>query len=283
MVMDTGSTSYSRLLSLGDLEATLGPFDSMEPIGNRSGSGECWRVRVGTEERVVKIVVRENEPGRFAREVAALERLSSPRVMRVHDHGEITISTGKYPYFRSEFVEGGSLREHLDAGATQDDSTIRSFLVELLRGLADLAQARVVHRDLKPENIILRSGIWGEPVIIDLGLSRLVDATSLTIYPWACGTWPYMAPEQLRAERANDRSDVWAAAIIAAELASGKHPFYRGERSIPHDWRLRLEAGPLIPKSRPAALGDWIARAADCRAYRRPSARRSVEILEETW
>jgi serine/threonine protein kinase len=231
----------------------------------------------------LKIVVHEHEPGRFQREVRALERLDTPRIMSVSDHGEIDTASGRYPYLRSEFVPGGDLRGHLAATASPDDRTLRAFLIELLRGLAELAEVRVVHRDLKPENIVLRGGDWAQPVIIDLGLSRLLDATSFTVYPWAAGTWPYMAPEQLRMERATDRTDVWAAAVIAAEGAAGAHPFFRGEASIPPDWDNRLRAGPPVPGARPAALRDWIASGAAYRGYQRPTAARSVRVLEATW
>ncbi len=277
------TSTYVRLVSADEVNAALGPFDELHPIGDRSGSGECWVGRSGTERQVVKIIVHEHDPGRFEREVEALARLDSPRVMRVHDHGDVTTVAGAFPYLRSEFVPGGDLAQHLAACPSPADGTIRDFLIELLRGLAELAEARIVHRDLKPENIILRDGAWSQPVIIDLGLSRLVDTTSFTVYPWAVGTWPYMAPEQLRAERATDRSDVWAAAIVAAEVAAGAHPFLRGEASIPHDWNARLLAGPAVPGSRPAALCDWIVAGAHYRAYRRPTAARSVQQLEETW
>ena len=202
---------YARQVSADEVRSLLGPFDELTPIGDRSGSGECWMVRNGVEHRVLKIIVHEHEPGRFERELEALARISSPRLMRVHDHGEIVVQAGTFPYLRSEFVPGGNLREHVAATPSPDDPTIREFLIELVRGLAELTDARIVHRDLKPENIVLRNGDWGQPVIIDLGLSRLVDASSFTVYPWAMGTWQYMAPEQLRAERATDRSDVWAA------------------------------------------------------------------------
>ena len=277
------TNSYSRLLSADEVNNLLGPFDELDPIGDRSGSGECWVARNGTDRHVIKIVVHEHEPGRFEREVRALTRLSSPRLMRVLDHGEIIATAGTFPYLRSELVPGGNLREHLRSNPSPDDQTIRDFLLSLLRGLAELTDARIVHRDLKPENIVLRNGDWAEPVIIDLGLSRLVDGSSFTVYPWAMGTWQYMAPEQLRAERATDRSDVWAAAIVAAELAAGTHPFYRGEPTPPRDWDMRLQAGPSIPGARPAALRDWIAEAAHYRAYRRPAAARSATDLEAVW
>lgn len=276
------ASKYARRVSADQVDTALGPFDELNPIGDQSGSGECWVGRVGADRQVIKIVVHEHEPGRFEREVRALARLNSARVMSVRDHGELTVPAGTFPYLRSEFVSGGDLRSHI-AGGAPDDPTVRDFLLELLRGLAELADAGIVHRDLKPENIILRNGTWTEPVVIDLGLSRLVDTSSFTVYPWAFGTWPYMAPEQLRAERATDRSDVWAAAIIAAEVAAGTHPFHRGEAVIPRDWNDRLLGGPVVSGSRPAALRDWIGAGANYRGYRRPSAARSLVQLEETW
>jgi eukaryotic-like serine/threonine-protein kinase len=69
------------------------------------------------------------------------------------------------------------------------------------------------------------SSDWQQPVIIDLGLSRLLDLTTMTVYPWVAGTWPYMALEQLAGERAIDRTDIWALSVIAGELANGRHPF----------------------------------------------------------
>jgi serine/threonine protein kinase len=276
-------SNYPRLVPQDEVDAALGPFDELVPIGDRSGSGECWIARSGGDRSVVKIVVHEHEPGRFDREVTALSRLRSPRVMRVQSHGHVDVAGGTFPYLRSEFVTGGDLRSHITPHHPPDDAMLRAFVLELLRGVAELTQAGVVHRDIKPENIILRGGDWASPVVIDLGLSRLVDATSFTVYPWAFGTWPYMAPEQLRAERATDRCDVWAAAIVAAEAAAGTHPFYHGEAGIPADWDARLVAGPTIAGSRPAAFRDWIARGANYRAYRRPTAARSVEQLEEDW
>ena len=271
-----------RVVGVGEIQASLGPFEEIAPIGGPSGSGECWRVRVNGQIHVVKIIVREHEPGRFEREVAALGRLNSPRVMRVFHTGEIVTPAGRFPYLESEFVPGGSLFEHLRRGVPTDVD-LRAFLLELLRGLAELDTSLIVHRDLKPENIILRDGNWGHPVVIDLGICRLVDQTPFTVYPWAMGTWPYMAPEQLRAERATHRSDIWAATVIAAEAAAGAHPFRRGERAPPPDWDQRLRAGVTIPGSRPAGLRDWALRAGNYRAYRRPTAARSIELLEGGW
>jgi eukaryotic-like serine/threonine-protein kinase len=272
-------SSYPRQVGAGEIVAALGVFDELIPIGEQSGSGECWVAVRGKDRRLLKIIVREHEPGRFAREVTALARLNSPRIMRVYEHGALPTSSGSYPYLLSEFVPGGNVREQLALTPQRSDDLVLGFVHEFLLGLAELADARIVHRDLKPENIILRNGKWDSPVIIDLGLSRLLDDSSFTIYPWAIGTWPYMAPEQIRGERATCRSDIWAAAIIASEVASGAHPFRRGEKAMPADWLARLQGGPTVEPSRPQSLRDWIGAGAHFRAYRRPSAAGSLQIL----
>jgi serine/threonine protein kinase len=232
-----------------------------------------------------KVIVKASEPDRFQREVAALERIQSPRVVRVRSHGELTTADDgqQHPYLLSAFLEGGDIRANLAATGPPRDAQLRAFLVGALEGIDSLHAVGVVHRDLKPENIVLLGGDWTQPVIIDLGLSRLVDLGSVTIYPWAGGTWPYMAPEQLRAERAIDRTDLWALAVIAGELAAGQHPFWRGETGLPPDWDARLQAGIAIPGSRPAGLRDWTTAAGHYAAYRRPSASQARKLLETVW
>ena len=140
----------------------------------------------------------------------------------------------------------------------------------------------VVHRDIKPPNIILRNGVWSDPVIIDLGLCRLVDS-SFTVYPWAGGTWPYMAPEQIRGERTFDRTDMWAIAVTAAEVAARAHPFRSGEVTMPADWMQRLARGIPAPGGRPHAFADFLVRAGAFAAYKRPTAAAAHAELTEEW
>jgi eukaryotic-like serine/threonine-protein kinase len=273
----------ARQVPENEIKAALGPFDSLVPIGGPSGSGEAWRARKGSDELTIKVIVHEHEPGRFAREVSALKLLNSPRLMRIVSDGVLTVGGTDYPYLLSEFVSGRSVREQLAQGVPSDDE-LKEFLVQLLTGLEELKSAQIVHRDLKPENIVLRNGAWAEPVIIDLGLSRLINASSLTVYPWAGGTWPYMAPEQLRAERAIHQTDLWAVAILASELAAGAHPFLKpGEQTPPSDWDQRLRSGIPVPGARPAALRDFVSAAGDYRAYRRPTAERARKAIEANW
>lgn len=268
-----------------DIERALGPCDEAARIGSPSGSGECWRVVRNGAVLACKIVVKESEPQRFEREVAAMERLQSPRIARVLGYGELVIADDgqTHPYLLSEFVPGGDVRHNLAIGLP-DDFQLRTFLGLVLEGIGELHAASVVHRDLKPENIVLRDGDWTSPVIIDLGLSRLVDRSSVTVYPWAGGTWPYMAPEQLRGERAIERTDLWAIAVVASELAAGAHPFLKDTYSgVPPDWDNRLKAGMAVPVNRPAAFREWIQEVGHYAAYRRPTATQARHRLDELW
>lgn len=268
-----------------DIEGALGPCDEAARVGSPSGMGECWRIVQNGDVKACKVITASYEEERFDREVEAMQRISSPRVVRVLGQGKLTTSDDgeDHPYLLSDFLPGGDVRENITANGAPDDVQLRAFLLGVLEGVGELHAEQVVHRDLKPENIILLNGDWAQPVIIDLGLSRLVDLSSLTVYPWAGGTWPYMAPEQLQGERAFDRSDVWAIAVIAAELASGQHPFWRGERNPPADWDARLQTGMTIPGSRPAGLRDWLRQAGAYPGYRRPSVADARQLLETLW
>jgi eukaryotic-like serine/threonine-protein kinase len=275
----------TRTFEENEISAQLGPFDAVTPIGGQSGSGECWRVERGAEVEAVKVIVNDPEPDRFEREVKALERVTSPLVVDVHRHGDDLVAKDgtTYCYLVSEFIEGGDVRGFLDAGIVPDDDQLRAFIRGVASGLEVLHANQIVHRDIKPENIILRGGDWAMPVIIDLGLSRLLDLTTMTVYPWAWGTWPYMAPEQIRGERAIPRTDLWSLGIVAAEVASGAHPFRRGERQLPADWPLRIEGRAAIPGSRPAGLRDFVDATVQMAAYRRPTAAEAVQLLDSVW
>lgn len=273
------------MVTRADIEAELGPCDEAARAGSPSGSGECWRIVQGGQVKACKVVLKAGQPERFQREVSALARVTSLRVVRVLGHGEMTLAADgkRYPYLLSEFLAGGDVRQKLTAHGPPGNDELRAFLAAALEGVEALHTASIVHRDLKPENIVLLGGDWTQPVIIDLGLSRLVDLSSVTVYPWAGGTWPYMAPEQLRAERAIAQTDLWAMAVISGELAVGTHPFWRGEPAPPSDWDARLQGGIAVPGARPAGLRDWVAQSGQYAAFRRPTATAARQLLDSVW
>jgi serine/threonine protein kinase len=265
-----------------DIENELGPCGDVRRVGSPSGMGECWRVERGGEVVACKVITAEAD--RFEREVEAMARLKSPRVVRIRGRGKMAIAaTGQEClYLLSDFIEGGDARQNVQAGLPTDDE-LRAFLSGVLEGLVALHGAGVIHRDIKPENIVLRAGNWSDPVVIDLGLARLPDLVSVTQYPWVGGTWPYMAPEQLSGQRATERSDMWSVAVVAYEMGMGRHPFRsENERTPPQDWESRLQRG--FPQTdRLAGLDSWLSINGAYQGYRRHGASRALQHLNEVW
>ncbi|MEE9294687.1 MAG: protein kinase, partial [Phycisphaerae bacterium] len=125
--------------------------------------------------------------------------------------------------------------------------------VQLAEGLAAAHEQRVVHRDLKPAN--LRVTPDGRLKILDFGLAKLVrpdvvSATatteSFTETQGVAGTLPYMAPEQLRGEGVDHRTDIWAAGVVLYEMATGRHPF---EAKFAAALAADIQTKPPVPPS----------------------------------
>lgn len=127
----------------------------------------------------------------------------------------------------SEYIEGATLADELEHGAASLE-TVVDIGMQVAAAVAAAHEKGVVHRDLKPQNIIRNKN--GRLKILDFGLaiayepdggahSRLTEAGALL------GTPGYMAPEQLRGEAADYRSDLFALGVVLAKAASGRHPF----------------------------------------------------------
>jgi serine/threonine protein kinase len=265
-----------------DIEAELGPCDEAVRVGSPSGVGECWRIAQGTATLVCKILLDARWSEHFAREAAALARLRSSRVLSVRGEGSLRSHADGQdrPYLLSDYIEGGDARVNASADLP-DERQLRAFLAGTLDGLCDLHAAAVIHGDVKAENIVLRRGDWADPVLIDLGLSRVVPSEST--YREHGGTWTHMAPEQLAGEPASERSDVWALAVVAHLLAIGSHPLTRAEETTrPADWEARLKGGVPAAMTYPG-LDAWLRLAGHAAPDRRPDAVVARALLDEVW
>ena len=160
---------------------------------------------------------------RLRREAQAAAALSHPAIATVYALEEFEGDL----FIASEYVEGRTLREDLAARPLSPDA-----LVDVARAVAGaLAAAHsrgIVHRDIKPDNILRRGD--GQVKILDFGLARDVRVPSahssprLTLDGLVAGTPGYMAPEQLRGEPGDTRSDVYAFGVLIFELATGAPP-----------------------------------------------------------
>ncbi|MEW2133494.1 serine/threonine-protein kinase [Streptomyces sp. NPDC005435] len=210
-------------------------------LGN-GAFGDTWKV--GNE--AVKVICVDDYPKtRLEREVEGLSRVNSPYVVALHGVEELKLGGQQRPALRFEYIEGGDAEQRLASGGLVSMGSVRGFLRGVLLGVQAIHKAATIHRDIKPANIALRDGRWERPVLLDLGLAKQMDASTITVYPGHIGTMPYMAPEQLEGRRARKAADLWAVGVSVRQLISGRHPFYSEHETYTIDEAFtKLSAGP---------------------------------------
>lgn len=240
--------------------------------------GDTWR----SGDRAVKILCgAPTDPRRVAREVEALQRVDSPHVVKLYNLKQLSISGTDYLALEFEFVRGGDISNRIAADDWPTVSETTSLLINLLLGLQALHESGSIHRDLKPANIALRDRSWLHPVILDLGLSKQVDASTVTVYPGLLGTPAYMSPEQLRGQPAHKASDLFAVGVMIHQLLTRRHPLYEpSEYYDLSDMLKRLEDGiEPLPDGYPEPLRRVIERITSIPTHRRGSTRSNLRIL----
>ena|ERR1035437_7735159 len=219
----------------------LGPYEIQSLLG-AGGMGEVYRARDTRLGRDVAVkILPESFAGdserlrRFEQKARAVAALNHPNILAIHDIGE----QGGAPYIVSELLEGESLRTALDRGALPVRKTVE-YGVQIAHGLAAAHEKGIVHRDLKPENIFLTKD--GRTKILDFGLAKLAqipsqssnELTLTTLHTEAgvvMGTASYMAPEQVRGEAVDARTDIFAFGAVLYEMLCGSRAFRRDTAS----------------------------------------------------
>jgi serine/threonine-protein kinase len=158
---------------------------------------------------------------RFRAEAEASARLQHPNFVQIFEVGQVN---GR-PFFSMEYVDGGSLAQHLSRTrlGPRDAARLVSTLAHAIHTAHDCG---IVHRDLKPCNVMLT--LTGIPKIADFGLAkRLDDDSGHTRTGEVLGTPSYMAPEQAAGQKSQigPATDVYALGAILYELLTGRPPF----------------------------------------------------------
>ncbi|MEU5185785.1 serine/threonine-protein kinase [Streptomyces klenkii] len=204
----------------------IGPYELLARLGS-GGMGDVHLAR-GPEGTVALKTVRADlagEPGfraRFRREIAVARSVDSPHVARLTG-GDADADP---PWLATEYVPGPTLAEAVRLAGPLPAATVQALGAHLVRALHAVHAAPALHRDLKPGNVLLAAD---GPRLIDFGIARTPDATTLTGTGLMVGTPAFMSPEHVRGGRhVVAASDVFCLASVLCYAATGEDPFGDG-------------------------------------------------------
>jgi serine/threonine protein kinase len=264
---------------------TLSHFEITAKLGE-GGMGEVWRATDTSLQREVALKVLPAEMAsspegleRFRREAKALAALDHPGIVTVFSVEE----ADGVQFLTMQLVDGQPLDRLIPEGGLAVER-----ILEIAVGLADaLAAAHergIVHRDLKPANVMVAKD--GRVKVLDFGLARMSEVQAggpagselptelLTREGVVMGTVSYMAPEQVRGELVDSRSDLFALGVVLYELSAGRRPFGGSSLADVTSAVLRDEPAPLARRQETCGTSSTWCAAGWCRARRLPRLRR---------
>jgi serine/threonine-protein kinase len=243
--------------------------------------GEVFRAHdaVLAREVAIKILHRSlaGDPAfvdRFRREARAAAGLAHPNIVAVYDWGAVD---GIY-YMVMEYVRGPSVRHLLNERGRLEPAQAVEILRQSLLALGHAHHQGLVHRDMKPENLLVTKD--GVVKVADFGLARAYADGRVTQAGAVTGTVQYLAPEQIRGEPADPRSDLYSLGIVAYELLTGKLPF-TGETAMAVAYKHLSDRVPSPSASVPDLphdLDGFVASATDRDRELRPESADAMRI-----
>jgi serine/threonine kinase PknH len=194
------------------------------------GAGGMGRVYLGLSPAGRAVAIKVVHPDlasdadflrRFGQEVAAARAVSGIYTAPVVASG----LNERPPWLATAFVPGPPLDQVVGENGPLPEQALRPLLAGLVEALQAIHACGVVHRDLKPANVLLATD---GPRVIDFGIARAADGTSLTAAGVVFGTPGFMSPEQAEGRAAGPASDVFALGCVVAYAAAGMGPFGTG-------------------------------------------------------
>jgi eukaryotic-like serine/threonine-protein kinase len=251
-------------LSRENLPSRIGHY----AIARRLGEGGMGVVYAARDDRLARTVALkamsslgndETARKRFWREARAAASVNHPNICQIYEIGE---DRGNL-FIAMELLEGEALAETLRRGPMSVSETL-SIGLGMLAALSALHTRGIIHRDLKPSNVFITPhGVK----LLDFGLARLeiersfMPTTELTVPGIVMGTPRYMAPEQVRGEVVDARSDLFAAAAILFEMLAGR-PAFAGRNVVEILHSTLSEQPPALAGSPAVAAVDRVIRRA---------------------
>ncbi|MBA2304178.1 MAG: protein kinase [Acidobacteria bacterium] len=244
----------------------IGPYHLLSTLG----SGGMGTVYLAEDRRLGRKVALKflhpdltsaEDDSRLLREARAASALNHPNICQVYDVG----GPGEPTWIAMEYVDGRPLSGSIPAGGMQPEAVV-GLATAVAAALAHAHQRGILHRDLKPSNIVCDRE--GRPKILDFGIaSRLPQSAvqemtrtgTAPIAPALEGSLPYMAPEVLRGETPDARTDLWSVGVLLYELLTGRLP-YRGATALELASAIIEARIPTLPSTVPAPLARIVLR-----------------------
>jgi serine/threonine-protein kinase len=200
------------------------------------------------EEVALKIIRPEHDLSagfleQLKQEIKLARKITNKYVLRTHDFGEYE----GLPFVTMEYLKGVTLKQLLDDRGSLPIGLVLRIGRQVSEGLEAAHGVGVVHRDIKPLNILFDSR--GDAKIMDFGLAAPVAAKGTTEEGQVFGTPRYMAPEQVKGERVDQRTDLYALGVMLFELSTGFPPFEHS--SITE--LLRMHLNSPVPRAKDMA------------------------------
>jgi len=164
---------------------------------------------------------------RFEREARAIEHLDHENILEIYDYSGRDVDDC---YIVTEFVKGRTLHQLLSERGLVPSEVAAMIGLRLASALAYAHHAGIIHRDLKPENVMLADD--GTVKLMDFGIARFLDETTVTMTGALVGSPAYMSPEQALERTVDARSDLFSLGSLLFHLVTGRMPFSGSNPSI---------------------------------------------------
>jgi len=155
---------------------------------------------------------------RFEREARIIAHLSHPNIVDIHEVGS---QEGQH-FLAMEYLQGETLRERMTRERLTPEAA-QEVLRQIGGAIDAVHAAGIVHRDIKPTNIMLLPD--GTAKLLDFGIARSSDETTITSTGILVGSPSYLSPEQIKGEAGATATDLWALGVLAYEMLAGHPPF----------------------------------------------------------
>jgi serine/threonine protein kinase len=212
------------------IDKTIGGRYKIDSLLGHGGMSAVYRATDPNLRRMVAIKlihthlsVDPNFVNRFKEEAAAVARLRHPNIVQVHDFDidEVTY------YMVMEYLVGETLQARLKRLSTAQRHMPFPEVIDICSQMCDAVgyahNHELIHRDIKPANIMLE--LNGQAILMDFGIVKIIGGEYHTATGATIGTAMYMSPEQIRSERADERSDIYSLGVTLYEMLSGRTPY----------------------------------------------------------